>query len=148
MKRYIHSAEEILAFSKNKIDVAADLEETTRPIIEHLMKLRLFSTNKSCNHWRKEISSFLNKVPRLKQNNKFPSKEFILMNTIDMNNDSVENCLTVILEDYSDLDIQPFDYDDLVNDIYSYFDWLSQELSTKGQVSMTSIQNKLKELSF
>ena len=148
MKRYIYTAEQILAFSKNKIDVAADLEEMTRPIIEHLMKLRLFPNTQYCNHWRNEIAGFLFSVPRLKQNNKFPSKEFILNNTIDMNNDSVDNCLDVVQKEYSSLEIQPFDYDELINDIYSYFDWLAEELSSKGRVAKTDIVSKLEELRF
>lgn len=148
MKKLIRSAEEILAMSRNKMDVAADLEEITRPTIEHLIKLRLYSNTDYVGYWRKEVATFLCEVPRLKQSNKYPSKEFILLNTIDLNNDSIENCYKVVIADNDEITPVEHNYDELISDIYDYFDWIAGELSNRGKVARNEVVNKLSEMNF
>ena len=87
MKIYVRNMQDILGFSRRKSDIAAMIEENTREIIQHLIKLWLYSDAETCNHWKQEVYGFLYQVPRLKGSNKFPSKKFILNNTIVINAD-------------------------------------------------------------
>lgn len=141
MKRYIY------AMSRPKSKVAADLEQGTRQLIMHLIKLYLYNESDSVNHWRKEVAEKLNETDRLKSTNKYPSAEFILDSTWRLHKDLFHNYLQDIIKDYGQPD---FNYDEslMKNKIRRYFEWVAEHLSNQGYVSYTDIKNYLRDRGF
>ena len=149
MKIYVRNTQDILGFSHRKSDIAAMIEENTREIIQHLIKLWLYPDAETCNHWKQEVYGFLYRVPRLKGSNKFPSKKFILKNTIDVNRQNITSLLRIVLADYGHSYAQCRQrYATMQTHIEYYFEWLAEELSKHGKVARKSVYSKLSELGF
>lgn len=149
MKIYVRNTQDILGFSRRKSDIAALIEENTREIIQHLIKLWLYSDAETCNHWKQEVYGFLYQVPRLKGSNKFPSKKFILNNTIVINEDNILALLRIVITDYSNqYEQKNLEYPTMKKHILLYFDWLAEELSINGKVARNDVYAKLSELGF
>jgi hypothetical protein len=149
MKIYIRNTQDIFGFANRKSDVAAMIEENTREVIEHLIKLWLFPDAEDCNHWKQEVYNFLYRVPRLKGSNKFPSKKFILKNTIDVNRRSITSLLRIVLTDYGDSYAQVRQrYATMQTHIEYYFEWLAEELSKHGEVARNDVYSELSKLGF
>ena len=149
MKIYVRNMQDILGFSRRKSDIAALIEENTREIIQHLIKLWLYSDAETCNHWKQEVYGFLYQVPRLKGSNKFPSKKFILNNTIVINEDNILALLRIVITDYSNqYEQKNIEYPTMKKHILLYFDWPGEELSINGKVARNDVYAKLSELGF
>ena len=146
---FFRNMQGMLMFSHRKSDIAAMIEENTREIIQHLIKLWLYSDAETCNHWKQEVYSFLYQVPRLKGSNKFPSKKFILNNTIVINEDNILALLRIVITDYrNQYEQKNIEYPTMKKHILLYFDWLAEELSINGKVARNDVYAKLSELGF
>ena len=149
MKIYIRNTQDIFGFANRKSDIAAMIEENTRELIQHLIKLWVFPDAKDCNHWKQEVYNFLYRVPRLKRSNKFPSKKFILNNTIVVNKDNIAALLRIVITDYKNqYEQKKSEYSTMEERILLYFDWLAEELSINGKVARNDVYAKLSELGF
>lgn len=149
MKIYIRNTQDIFGFANRKSDIAAMIEENTRELIQHLIKLWVFPDAKDCNHWKQEVYNFLYRVPRLKRSNKFPSKKFILDNTIVVNKDNISALLRIVITDYKNqYEQKKSEYSTMEEHILLYFDWLAEELSINGKVARNDVYAKLSELGF
>lgn len=149
MKIYIRNTQGIFGFANRKSDIAAMIEENTRELIQHLIKLWVFPDAKDCNHWKQEVYNFLYRVPRLKRSNKFPSKKFILNNTIVVNKDNISALLRIVITDYKNqYEQKKSEYSTMEEHILLYFDWLAEELSINGKVARNDVYAKLSELGF
>lgn len=149
MKIYIRNTQDIFGFANRKSDIAAMIEENTRELIQHLIKLWIFPDAKDCNHWKQEVYNFLYRVPRLKRSNKFPSKKFILDNTIVVNKDNISALLRIVITDYKNqYEQKKSEYSTMEEHILLYFDWLAEELSINGKVARNDVYAKLSELRF
>ena len=146
MKRFVTSSESIFALAKTKSDIEAYLDDATRPIILHLIKLYFYNDSEDLKHWRQEVYSFLNSVPRLKSKKKFPSKDFILNNTINLELPYLNHLIYIIESEYGKP--QEANIDGLKSNIIEYFVWLATELSKTGIVGRVDVYRKLDELSF
>ena len=75
----IYSSEYIFSMSMSRKDLASRLEETTIPLIEHLIKLYIYpNLSEYVSHWRQEVYEFLHSVSRIKGKNIFPCRNFPL----------------------------------------------------------------------
>lgn len=148
MKRLIRSSEEILGMSIPKKDVAASLEQITRKLMEHLIKLYMYPDVWHASHWRQEVHTLLHQVSRFKGSKKFPSSKFILDNTININKDLIKVMYEDIEADYSDENgaSRRVYSKELVYVVYEYFEWVAKELSSRGQVFRKAVYAKLEEL--
>lgn len=141
----------IYAYAMHKKDIAASIESNTRSIIKHLIKLRMFKDSQYVEHWRKEVYNFLNEIPMLKNSHKFPSKQFILDNTINLHINKIQYFVTGIEKDSRYEGMYPnWDYNiyELKSNIIEYFGWISERLSEDGSVFQNEVFNKLDELGF
>ena len=145
MKRFVYASEYIFSMSQSRKDVAAELEQITRPLVQHLIKLWLYPNSSSANHWKQEIYNLLHNVSRLRGTNKFPTSSFILKNTIDVNSSSIPIWVEIIQDDYDKVECST---PELVIAVKEYYAWLANKLSQQGEVSRTAIYNKLSELKF
>jgi len=139
MFRYVRA----MSFDKQRIeDRLASLAE---PVTDHLIKLYLFSNSEYRDHWRKEIWSFLNKVPKLRMNNKFPSSNFIFK-LISGYADMASQLMFATIDEYSELTPERFDSEELESILIEYFKWISSKLSQEGVVRSSEVYAKLDEL--
>ncbi len=142
-----HNSMKITCMSKPKSSVAAGLEQRTRQICLHLIKLHLYPENESCNHWRREVANQLNEVDRLKKSNKYPSSQFIYDNTYKLHKKYISKYIAGVLMDYGD---SIYDVDEyLISDkVRFYFVWISERLSKDGWISYSEIYEHLKQSGF
>lgn len=147
MKRYIKNAQAILGFALRRSEIAARLEENTRILMKHLIKLWMFPEASETNHWRKEIYSFLNQVPAMKGVNKLPSKEFIFKNTFVINEKFIDDLYEDVYDDYTDNHILARTNCDAMHQaIKDYYIWMSDILSKRGVVSYKKVLQELEIL--
>ena len=147
MKRYIKNAQAVLGFALHRSEIAARLEENTRILMKHLVKLWMFPEASEVDHWRKEVYSFLNQVPRLKGVNKFPSGEFIFNSTFVPNESCIDDLYEDVYDDYTDNHtLVRTNCDAMHQVIEDYYIWISDVLSRRGLVSYKKVSQKLEEL--
>ena len=138
-------ADTVLAQAYKRDRAITYLMTNIKPLTQHLVKLALFSGAQETNHWRKEVHNFLNEAPRLKSNNKYASKEFILEHTWEVESDAIDVKINKALKDYPNYSYNKF-LPDIYNAVEQYFDWLAEELSTNGSVGRAEVLDKLEEL--
>lgn len=147
MKRYIKNAQAILGFALRRSEIAARLEENTRILMMHLIKLWMFPGASEVNHWRNEVYSFLNQVPRLKGVNKFPSSEFIFNSTFVPNESCIDDLYEDVYDDYTDNHtLDRTNCDAMHQVIEDYYIWISDILSKRGVVSHKKVLQELEIL--
>ena len=139
MFRYIRA----MSFSKQAIE--ADIRQISGPLTDHLTKLYLFPYSEYTAHWSSEVWSFLNRVPKMKGSNKFPSKKLILKN-VSGYTDMVDEIMYFIMEEYSDLTPERYNAEELGVIMTKYFDWLAETLSSKGIIQSHECYQQLREL--
>ena len=137
----------IFGMAKSKKDTFSKLESKTPELMDTLIKLYLYPDHESKLHWRQEVSSFINMVPKLKGSNAFPKSEDIIKNTWKVWSDCLLDWIDPIMEDYGYSD-KSSNKKELYDNCKSYFEWLGKELSSRGKLSNKSIYEKLESLGF
>ena len=144
MKYYIKSSEHIFAMALPKKEVAARLDEVTRPLTQHLIKIMLWPGSRDAAHWRQEIYNFLHNVSKIKGTNKFPSANFIYKHTIGSNTDLISVWHDHIVDDYiAQHGSSRWGFDEYA--IQDYFRWLAGRLSEVGEVSRREVYAAIDE---
>lgn len=150
MKQYFRAIP-IFGFAYSRSKIAEDLEANVRSIIRHLIKLWRYPYSDSVSHWRQEVYGFLYEVGRLKGSNKYPSSNFIMKNTYEVNKSDISKWLNGVSRVYDN----KFESTGIRNDvdlmntrIKEYFEWLAATLSVDGYVFPEDVYAKLKELEF
>lgn len=139
----------VKASAMKKKDLADDLQDVTIPIIQHLLKLYLFPNAEEKMHWRREVAKLLRGVPKLKAKHKRPSANFIFENTYLMFSYRIKEFVDDVIADEYTLTPDNYKFQNIdwaVNIIEEYFDWLSNQLSTYGVITLPTIYSKLEEL--
>lgn len=137
-----------LADSKQQI--RNDIVHEENNIIEHLLKCFLYKNSTGdYNHWKKEIYSFLNRIPKLRGSNKFPSHNILKKFTIDRFGDVLKDWIphdirAMVVDGYPK--IEDYNIEELYNAIIDYYEWLIKELSSNGKVENIQVYNKIDEL--
>ena len=144
MKLYIQNSDNVFAMADTKSNIAAKLEETTRPICKHIIKVLLYDSI-DLHHWETEIYAMLHNISRLKTNNKFPKDSFIFKNTYEVNIQSIPVWIENIKKDYGEPNYNLSDRD-IIQKIKTYYQWISRELSLKGDISKHDIFQMLDSL--
>lgn len=139
----------IKSSAMKRLDLAADIESKTIPVMNALAQLYYFPNNVNKNHWRKEVWANFHRIQRIKRTNKLPSFDFIMMNTLECNKDQFTVVKEFVIDKESDFNPDPErmhndnKFRDLVRD---YFEWLATQFTTKVEIRQTDIYNKLEEL--
>lgn len=128
-------------FADSKFNVEMKLDSNTWPIVEHLAKCIIMPDSDSYNHWKSEIVHFIDRVNKLKNTNKFPTKEQIYKWTYGKCQDTVIDSLVM---DNLFFDKFQKQYKIIINEspehlckvldeiCVGYFTLLSEELSIRG----------------
>lgn len=137
MKIYVQS------FAETQQEIHRYLVSRADVVIEHLIKIFLYTERQEVSHWKQEVAAALNRIYKLKNNNRYPSKNWIMTNSWNVLEDTIQDSVPSIVEDYGDT---TYSFNSIYDKLHEYFDWLSSELSIRGRVSNTRIYNKINEL--
>lgn len=136
----------ILCFTDTNQEIKRKIHDSSDHIMEHLIKIWIFPNHDTVDHWKREVVGFLNKVPKTKNSKKYPSKEFILKNSWNVYEDILDNIIISAIDEVEDATPIWFDESDIYKGIFEYFDWLSDELSTKGIILRQDAYAKIEEI--
>lgn len=139
MYRYIKS------FADTSSQIKSDLRGSTRVVMNHLIKIWLYPSAREQNHWKSEVAHALNDVPKMKGKNRFPKFEFLMKNTWNVYEDSLENRIDAIMSDMKETPIE-FDSENLYYSIHDYFSWICENLSKSGIVTNTKVYEEIEKL--
>lgn len=123
----------IFAMSHSKKEVKDKILSVSDVLAEHLVKVSLMPDSSNVSHWKDEIYSFLNRVPKLKGSNKYPSYNS-LIRCISSDNDILDNIIWQVCSDYS-LDNDICNVASAFTVVAEYQDWLAKHLSNTGAVT-------------
>lgn len=137
----------ILAMSLSKRDLGAKIEQGTRELVNHMIKLWLYPNSENTAKWRKEVAEKLNHVDSFKGSHKLPSEQFILDNSWKIWRPRLPDMLQYIVDDYGQPENQK-GFNEMRDSIDEYFTWLAHTLSYMGQVSYNQIYRTLDTLGF
>ena len=144
----------ISEYAKSKQAMEDNIGNKVDIIIEHLIKLITMSNNNSRKHWEGEIAGQLNRVHKLKNKNKYPTKEQLLDWTYYYAKDDIKD-IVWLNNEISNIELEygvkvEYTAEQLSVTLdciaYDYFVWLSNILSTDGSVSNIKIYQKLDEI--
>lgn len=135
----------VRAFADKKSQIKSDLRGATKVVMNHLIKVWLYPEVREQNHWKQEIAQTLNDLPKLKGTNKYPKFEFLIENTFNVYEDTLERRAEVIIESIEESPIL-FEFNNLYSAIEEYFVWICTELSKSGIVRYNDIYLKIEEL--
>ena len=137
-----------MADSKSRI--SSQLCNNRKSYLEHLIKLYLWKNSEYANHWKSEIYSFYNDIPKLRTTNKYPNSDFIYQAIFgyceDSISDSIDDKIEFILYKENNLNKLEYDKSDIIKFIKDYSIWLSSNLSSKGHISFRDAYTKMNEL--
>ena len=141
-----------LEMAKSFKDIADKLNDLTRPVIDHLLLCLLFSDQlpNAIDHWKGEIYSLINTVPKDKSTNKQPSFNKLKKNCIESWSDIIESCIPSYIEHLAhkeNLNV-PDNYNiyNIAQLLIAYFEWLYQNLSKYPTVSDTDVFKEVDKL--
>lgn len=135
----------VRGFADTRSQIKSDLRGVTKVVMNHLIKVWLYPDVQEQNHWKKEIAQALNDVPKVKGKNKYPDYRFLIQNTWNVYEDSLDDRVDVIISSMRE-DPIPFDFEDLYRAMSDYFNWICFKLSEKGIVRYSDIYETLEEL--
>jgi len=105
----------------------------------------LYPNASSRGHWIAEILAALNRIQKLRNNNKLP-KAKLIYRALSSFNDVTDNIIYQVKQMKKNLTPVDIDAASIVAVAESYQHWLSEALSTLGAVAPDDMFNELKEL--
>lgn len=139
----------IFAFADAKDSIKNKLKDKSDEAVYHLVKIFIFPNCGITSHWCQEVYGFIHSLPKMKNKNKFPKKEFIFDNTFGVWGDTIESCIITAIKDYPNI-VPLFTKESgsyvCEAAVRKYFDWLSEELSKIGRVASSDVYKKIDEL--
>lgn len=136
---------DIRSFAEAQKEIHRYLVSRSDVVIEHLIKIFLYTERQEVSHWKQEVAAALNRIYKFKNIDRYPSKGWIMTNSWNVLEYTVYDYIYPIIEDYGEL-TSNLTVTSIYDKIHKYFDWLSTELSIRGRVSNTRIYNKIDEL--
>lgn len=137
----------IKAMAYDRQTIMNNLIDKAEQLTDHLIKLYLFPSTEYVSHCRGEVKNFLNKMPKMKHNNKLPDKKLIYSG-ISGYLDQTYEMMHYMMEEYDLLVPERSDPEELYSMLESYFNWISSELSKRAAIPSSEIYSKLEEIGF
>lgn len=142
----------VYELAKNKKEILSRLDDMSTKYMLHMLKIYFHSNSRYYNHWVKEVHAFYSKVNKTKESNKYPKSDEIYEAILGQWEDDLENYTasdvrTINFMYKDDLPkIENYNYESVYKFLKNYTVWLSNELSSKGEVSLDMVYNKIEEL--
>ena len=134
----------IESFAERQKEIHRYLVSRSDIVIEYLIRIFLYPNRQELSSWKQEVAAALNRIYKLKDTHTYPTKFWILLHSWNVIEDTIKDSIPVIIEDYGESEHTEFNI--IYNKIYTYFEWLAEELSKNGRVSNTKIYIKIEKL--
>lgn len=138
----------IAEFAKRKREIVNYLTNGERDEwLTHLLKIQIFDSDEGLiKHWEHEVYSLFNNIPKVKNTNQFPSKEFIFKTLWDHYGDRLFTFVDKAQDDEPNEKLKmQLNFTQIFLNIKNYFDWVSNKLSKQGRINSDEVYNKLWE---
>lgn len=142
----------LFEMARNKRELERKISDKNLEIIEHLAKIYLLHSvlPETVAHWEEEIFSFLNRVDKLKMNNKYPDAKFIFDCTYGISGDTTNEALEFVNRSYEEEGIKVSAYAGKEKEfnefVKEYFIELSKILSVKGFILKSNVKSIINSL--
>ena len=138
----------VTEIAKSRTDLKYELRKPLKQLILHLFFVYEIKDDALLHHID-EIYLLLHKVSRWMKTNKYPTKEFI-MNILWYEWQDIKDNVSFNLLDMTKITYKNFSETTVDKEFYdflfSYFSWISQELSDNGVVRLDDVHKKINEL--
>lgn len=138
-----HKLNELAMFRKDFINV---MFYSKTPINKHLICCYFWNNTQNYNHWKKEISNLVVKLPKLKNTNKYPTEKqlrnWIINDITEEIEDSIESIVTRTESDEG-VEIPMYDKDLLQNYLIGFWSWLASYLANGKTVIANDIYDEV-----
>ena len=141
MKRYVY------AMAITKKAAISNIQSISLPLIEHLLKIYMFPNSDYRVHWSKEVTAFLNRVPRLKSNNKLIGYK-VVREAVSVYEDQIDSIIKTLLKEYRDLDSERSNPIEAQQYVSEYLDWICTQVCEGESISSYDVMDKLEEIGF
>jgi hypothetical protein len=134
--------------AKSRTDLQYELRKPLKQLILHLFFVYEIKDD-AFEHHIDEIYLLLSNISKWTKTNKFPTKEFI-MNILWYEWQDIKDNVSLNLLDMTKITYKNFSETNVDKEFYdflfSYFSWISQELSDNGVVRLDDVHKKINEL--
>jgi hypothetical protein len=134
--------------AKSRTDLQYELRKPLKQLILHLFFVYEIKDD-AFEHHIDEIYLLLSNISKWTKTNKFPTKEFI-MNILWYEWQDIRDNISLVLLDMTKIQYKNFSETTVDKEFYdflfSYFSWISQELSDNGIVRLDDVHKKINEL--
>lgn len=125
-------------------DVLHDLHFRSLQAMPYLMKIFMYPTSSSANHWKDNAYSSINLCEHIRSRSRLPSSKAILNHTWRSISDLMEAFRRLIVVEESQY--SNIGYDRMYSMLEEYFRWLSDKLSTKGSVNRDEVYGEINSI--
>jgi hypothetical protein len=133
--------------AKSRTDLQYELRKPLKQLILHLFFVYEIKDD-AFEHHIDEIYLLLSNISKWTKTNKFPTKEFI-MNILWYEWQDIKDNVSLNLLDMTKITYKNFSETNVDKEFYdflfSYFSWISQELSDNGIVRLDDVHKKINE---
>jgi len=141
----------IFEFAVNRKNAVNKLTSIQDLVLNHMLCIFYWRDEKPINHWKKEVASFLDQIPRLKGNATLSYKtvyQELYGYISDILYDRIQSFIVGIMykENYLLPDIEDPNVNNLKKFLDSFYDYISHELSTNGYILFADTYKKIDEL--
>ena len=141
----------IREFAIERSALKASLMSDFKQMFPHLLLVFYYPTAQEANHWKGEIYNFLNDVPLLKSTKRLPKKDLIfggLWTSVEERIPSRHrNFIRDVNEGEYGENLGSIVYDSRAEEFCrEYITWLSDQLSTLGELSRSSVIGEINRL--
>ena len=132
----------IRSMSEPQSKVYDKITAVSSQILQHLIRLIIYSNTTYEDHWKHEIWAMLHEVPKLKGKNKFPTSKFIF-SCLEIYNDALDAQLRLTKSMESELTPSDISSKEILNKVINYQKWLAKMLSDEGTVTFNEVNDAI-----
>lgn len=121
----------IRAMSEEQKEIKRDLSAKAKPLLRYLIKVILYPDSVEYEHWKAEITEFINDVDKVKGRNRWPKASFI-KDAISIQNDMIDAVIKQVKLSERDLRPVPMTEQEILDGVEIYQNWLASTLSAEG----------------
>lgn len=141
----------IFEFAVNRKNAVNKLTSIQDLVLNHMLCIFYWRNETPVNHWKKEVASFLDQIPKLKGNTTLSYKtvhQELYDYISDILYDRIESFIIGIMykENYTLPDINDPDVDNLKKFLESFYDFVALKVSEDGYILFADTYRKINEL--
>lgn len=130
-------------------DIKISLRNSENQRRENLIQIFIWRNTTTIEHWCDELYAACSEINLFKSNKKYPSAKFILQEIWLCWEDTYYDKINKWVKDVErkeDIKALNFSKENLYNFIKDYHIWLSENLSNRGFIELSNVEEKIKSL--